>query len=537
MARLVYFSTNGVWLDCELGERARLGRHPDCDLQLLDRLISKVHAEILRENGHYVIVDLQSKNGTRINDTTIEAPTVLKDGDEIAIGTHVLRFCDDQRGGEASAMHVDEAFDSTKLPSVKKGREAPQGQGVMAAIWRRVNDGFLPETEIESERALRRDYEKLRIGSDLAKAAATALDVEALLNIVKDKVFELFCADRVSILLKDETGEMTPRLAVNRNGESIHHFKISESLLNEVIERKSAVLSPDALCDARFADSHSIVFDNVRSSMCVPLMYGEDIFGVINLDTQVMTGAFTEKDLEILTGFAHQAALTIQQSRLAEEMRQNEVIRNNLRRMISPHLVDDVMCGKMELKKSGRRVKATVLFADIRGFSRMTEQTQPENIVGMLNEFFETMVDCIFKHDGVVDKFVGDEVMAVWGVNVSAENHVENAVLTAIDMMAAIRAMNDERESQMLPPIALGIGIATGVMIAGYMGSTQAMSYTVIGDTVNLGSRLCSAAQGGEILINAEAWEAIEGKIGALPLPPIMVKGRKEPVMLYRIQC
>lgn len=524
-----------MWLDYELGEKSRIGRHPDCDLQLLDRLISKVHAEILHENGHYVMVDLQSKNGTRINDTTIDAPTVLRDGDEIAIGTHVLRFCDDQRGGE-SAQNVEEAFDSTKLPSVKKGGSAPPGQ-VLETIWCRVNDGFLPESAIQSESALRRDYEKLRIGSDLAKAAAAALDVEALLNIVKDKVFELFCADRVSILLKDEKGEMTTRLAVNRNGTPIHHFKISERLLNEVIERKSAVLSPDALCDARFAASHSIVFDNVRSSMCVPLMYCEDILGVINLDTQVMTGAFTEKDLEILTGFAHQAALTIQQSRLAEEMRQNEVIRNNLRRMISPHLVDDVMCGKMELKKSSRRVKATVLFADIRGFSRMTEQTQPENIVGMLNEFFETMVDCIFKHDGVVDKFVGDEVMAVWGVNVSADNHVENAVLTAIDMMAAIRAMNEEREGQMLPPISLGIGIATGVMIAGYMGSTQAMSYTVIGDTVNLGSRLCSAAQGGEILINADAWEAIEGKIGAIPLPPIMVKGRKEPVMLYRIQC
>ena len=126
MARLVYFSTNGMWLDYELGEKTRVGRHLDCDLQLLDRLISKVHVEIVHENDHYVITDLQSKNGTRINDTSIDVSTVLRDGDEIAIGTHVLRFCEDKRGGDQSSLGAEEALDSTKLPSVKKNGSVSQ---------------------------------------------------------------------------------------------------------------------------------------------------------------------------------------------------------------------------------------------------------------------------------------------------------------------------------------------------------------------------------------------------------------------------
>ena len=146
------------------------------------------------------------------------------------------------------------------------------------------------------------------------------------------------------------------------------------------------------------------------------------------------------------------------------------------------------------------------------------------------------MVSCVFEHEGELDKFVGDEVMAVWGVNVASQAHAQTAIECAIDMMKAVEALNNERESENEEPITVGIGIATGLMIAGYMGSTQAMSYTVIGDTVNLASRLCDAAQGGEILINDEAWEQAKDHVNGRQLPPIMIKGKHDPVNVFRIQ-
>jgi len=230
-----------------------------------------------------------------------------------------------------------------------------------------------------------------------------------------------------------------------------------------------------------------------------------------------------------------QAAINIQHSKLIDEMRRKLTVRDNLRRIISPHLVDDVLNGKIILEKSGARHEATVLFVDIRGFTHMAEQNAPETIVSLLNDFCETMVECIFRHEGSLDKFVGDEVMAVWGVNVAKNNHASHAVACAVDMIKAIDRLNETRQSMGLDGISVGIGIASGLMIAGYMGSTQAMSYTVIGDTVNLGARLCAAAQPGEILINAAARHAC-GLNTCIPLPPIMIKGKQSPIDVFRVE-
>ena len=545
MPKLRFFSTSGKWEEYELGEKTTIGRHPDQDLQLLDRMVSKEHAEIERTSkGTYILRDVGSRNGTTLNDESIESPCVLRHGDDIGLGNHILKFIDsdDNVKNESSALGKDSPEQNADAgegrPDYQKLMERLAAVQNMPSIRKRMSDTrFLPESEIYLEKDLRQDYEKLRVAMELSAEASATVDFDRLLEIIIDKAFKLFNADRAAILLRDEDGQMQTRLAVDRNKKPINHFKISETLLEEVIFEKSAVLSGDALQDQRFSSSNSLVVDNVRSTMCVPLLYEGDVLGVINLDTQMMTGAFMEKDLLILTGFARQAAFTLQQARMIEETRKNAVIRENLRRIISPHLINDVMSGKLQLQKSGRRTESTVLFADIRGFSNMTEDNEPETIVNMLNDFFERMVECIFRHEGALDKFVGDEVMAVWGVNVNRDTHAQSAVQCALEMMKAVDDLNQEREDKGLAKFQIGIGIATGLMIAGYMGSTQAMSYTVIGDTVNLGARLCSAAQPGEILINGEAWRRINNNdnIDTISLPPIMVKGKRDPVEVYRV--
>lgn len=560
MPKLRYFSTEGKWVEHELGKHTSIGRHPESSLQLLDRMISKEHAEVTYENGVYVIRDVGSRNGTTLNDESLETPHVLRDGDHIGMGNHDLLFIDDSAAPETEpdSVPLKTSDDTAAVPKLEPASQdspslSDSGQDFLGkdetneitnlpvmfqqipAVKKSMQEAkFLPADKLSQEK-LCEDYEKLRAAAELSTEVASTVDFNVLIHIIIEKAFKLFKADRAAILLKGDDGKMHTKIAVDKNYKDIHHFKISETLLEVVLNEKTAVLSEDMLEDKRFSTAKSIVVNNVRSTMCVPLLYENEIQGVINLDTQITAGVFEEKDLLILTGFARQAAFTLQQAHMIEQSKKNAVIRDNLKRIIPRHLIDDVMSGKIELQKSGHHTEATVLFADIRGFTHMTEQSSPEMIVDMLNDFFERMVDCIFTHGGALDKFVGDEVMAVWGVNVSLETHAQNAVKCAIAMMEAVDELNVQREKDQLPPCQIGIGIATGPMIAGYMGSTQAMSYTVIGDTVNLGARLCAAAQPGEILINGSASNSLSDDMETMPLPPIMLKGKRDPVEVFRV--
>ena len=523
MAKVVYKTPTGKEVEYVLKHYTTIGRHPAQDIQILDRVVSKAHAVIeTDQTGHFYLRDIGSRNGTIVNgERLINARHVLNGGEEIVLGATTLRFL-----AEAQA-------------APKPERVTIQEDANDAAIRRRIDTAksgrFLRGAEIDDIEVLRRDYERLRIAQELSREVGLQFNLDVLLDKILEKAFEVFQVDRGVILLEDEYGEMKPMHVRSKHGKGTEDFRISQTILREVCEEKQAVLSSDAMLDSRFSGAHSIIIDGIRSTMSVPLLYGDELLGIIHLDNQIATGAFMEKDLEILTGFAQQAAMNIKHNRLLKEMEENILARDNLRRLLSPHLVDQILDGKIELQKGGDRRTATVLFSDIRGFTSRTERTEPEAIVSMLNEFFEVMVEIIFRYEGTLDKFVGDEIMAVWGAPMEREDHAERAVHCALDMFFALRELNHERAQQGKEAIEVGMGIATGEMIAGYMGSTQAMDYTVIGDTVNLGARLCSAAGPGELLINEAALLAVNDSIESIALPPVHVKGKAAPVKLYRV--
>ncbi|MBQ1926077.1 MAG: FHA domain-containing protein, partial [Proteobacteria bacterium] len=258
MPKVIYFSTSGKWQEFPLGPHTTIGRHPDQDLQLLDRMISKEHAVIsLSTDGHYVLTDIGSKNGTFVNDEPVNGSRVLCDGDDIGIGNHILKFIDPP---QVVPQPEQDDVSTTKELSTSDVMSQLQAFHSVQSIRQPVSDThFLPEAQILSEIALRQDYEKLRVAAELSATAAATVDFDELLNVIIDKAFQLFKADRVAILLRDESGEMRTRIAVDRAGHPIHHFKISETLLEEVILEKSAVLSGDALQDQRFSSSNSLV--------------------------------------------------------------------------------------------------------------------------------------------------------------------------------------------------------------------------------------------------------------------------------------
>ncbi|MFA5624579.1 MAG: adenylate/guanylate cyclase domain-containing protein [Bradymonadales bacterium] len=544
MPKIVFYSSTGEWIEFTLKEKNSIGRHPMQDLQILDRIVSKEHAEIYRgDTGLYYLQDVGSRNGTILNGERIEQAEPLKDGDEITLGSYILRFQDDgsaKRSAQSSVIlrpRISGQRSAVELAPVEQHKTELPKTTPNAAVQHRMQlaqTRFLPESEIQDQEMLRRDYEKLRIAAEISNESFFVFEMDKLLRIIVDKAFQVFVADRCAILLRDDNGQMQVRVAIDRRGRQIRDIRLSQTILDEVMNEKTALLSSDAMLDQRFNASESIILDSIRSTMCVPLLYENEVLGIINLDTQLLTSAFTEKDLQILTGFARQAAFNLRHSQLMQEREKNIIARDNLRRIISPHLVDDVLNGKLQLKKSGSKHFATVLYSDIRGFTSMTERSLPEEIVAMLNEFFEVMVKIIFDYEGILDKFIGDEIMAVWGVSMTKEDHALRATRCAIDMMRALDKFNDERRLFAQAPIHIGIGIASGEMIAGYMGSTQAMSYTVIGDTVNLGARLCSAASAGEILLDENANAGLQGKVKTIALPPMTVKGKAAPIKVFR---
>jgi adenylate cyclase len=265
----------------------------------------------------------------------------------------------------------------------------------------------------------------------------------------------------------------------------------------------------------------------------VPLLHRDELLGIMHLDSMIATNAFTEKDLQIFGGAASQAAVAIHNSQLVRKIEQEAGTRAQFQRLLSPNLVDQVVQGKLKLEKGGALSEVTLLFSDIRGFTSMSESRAPEEIVRMLNEYFELMVDVIFKYEGTLDKFVGDEVIALFGAPVPMQNAEIKAAQCALDMMRVLSEWNRTRAAEGQNEIHIGIGINTGVVVTGAIGSSRALQYTAIGDAVNTASRLCSVAEPGQIILSEATYRKVQADVAAVPLPPVRLKGKAEELRVY----
>ena len=263
---------------------------------------------------------------------------------------------------------------------------------------------------------------------------------------ILDKSFELLPADRGVILLMEGEGkDLVPRYVKHKkptlSTQSEDRIVLSNAIINEVMQHKKAVLSSDATMDSRFSGSHSIIMQGIRSTMSVPLMHGTDLLGVMYLDSQIATNAFTEKDLQLFSSIANQAAVAIQNARLAKKIEDEARTRAQFQRLLSPNLVEQVVSGQLHLEKGGELREVTILFSDIRGFTAMSEKYRPTEIVAMLNEYFEVMIEVLFRFQGTLDKYVGDEIMALFGVPAAAVAALPSRVARPSSRMSARAAI------------------------------------------------------------------------------------------------
>ena len=391
---------------------------------------------------------------------------------------------------------------------------------------------FLPERSVVDVEVLRRDYEKLRISYELQRAIGTELDLDRLLEKLLERSFDLLSADRGVVLLLEE-GELKARCSRARR-PGPEELVVSKSVVGQVLKEKVAVLSSDAKIDPRFSESKSIIMTGIRSSMAVPLLHKGELMGIMMVDSQ-NPNAFAEKDLQLFTNIANQAALFIANAALARRIEEEALTRARFQRLLSPAIADLVASGKIEVKRGGEPRTTTMLFSDIRGFTSRSETMPAEEIVAMLNDYFERMVEIVFRHEGTLDKFVGDEIMALFGAPVSAPDDAVRAVRTALDMLDELKRFNAERLAATKVTFEIGIGINTGDVVAGYIGSSKAMQYTVIGSPVNLAARLCSAANGMQVLITENTWNIVRDRFEVRELSSIQPKGIAHPVRVFEV--
>lgn len=228
----------------------------------------------------------------------------------------------------------------------------------------------------------------------------------------------------------------------------------------------------------------------------------------------------------------HEATLR-SRLRLYEE---KHLLRDTISRYVSPQMCADILNNPSLLQLGGQRRKVTVLFADIQGFTALSEKMEPEKVVEVLNTFFTEMVELVFQHQGALDKFLGDALMADFGVPVEIPEAASKAVACALAMQ---RRLQEMRASGLTPIQGMRIGINTGEAIVGNIGSDKRMDFTVIGDVVNVASRLqeLSKEVDAKILVSEATYAEVDGKFNFQALPPVVLRGRREPTVVYRLKA
>lgn len=538
-AWLRYQSVEGAACEFELQERTAIGRHATNDIQLLDLEISKSHLEIVRTASGFLLRDLSSANGTSVNGQAA-LHHLLKDGDEIEIGNTRMRFHAATAPLPVAAPPVvlersqskSGVRDHTVVTFVPALSEPFDGTSVFALP---MTEEFNAAEAIEDNTVLRRDYERLRVAFDLSRAVGLETDLHKLGDTLLARILDVLPADTAVIISVEENGGLRT-LASFADG-SDDEVRIPRAIIDKVLETRDALLTSDAQLDTALRSSHTVVGRQIRSALCVPLSVGLEVYGAIYLSSSWATGAYGERDLALLRAIATPAALAVANARLVSRVERDARTRAQLSRFLSPALVERVVNRHVSLETSGDKVLCSVLFADIRGFTAMSDGVAPEKVVSMLNEYFEAMVELVFMHGGVLDKFLGDGLMAVWGTPVGSPEDAGAAVRAANRMREVLATVvNPARARRGEPELAAGYGIATGYVIAGAMGATRRQDYTVIGDTVNLASRLCSGAQPGQVLVCESTQQAAAAR--GFPFTALehrQIKGFSRPVPVFAL--
>lgn len=506
---------------------------------------------------------------------------------------------------------------------------------------------------------LERGNQDLRALVEISQIINSSLDLNIVLKIVMDTIIYLTKAERGFMMLRSNNGSMAIRVARNWEKETIlpDDYLFSRSIVRQVFSDGKPVLTTNAREDPRFSSQESVVNNNLRSILCVPLKFRNELIGIIYTDNRTRAGVFGARERDLLVAFANQAVIALENARLFESTRttltevsslkglmdkvftsiasgvittdendcitlsnlaadyilggsRNELVgkplqevfhsgaedlfqsiawvwknelplvgielntnlaargpvslqlnisplkgdghviqgvaivledisekkrlqaqRRLFERMVSPAVIKEL--NPDELQLGGKRTEITTIFADIRGFTGLSEQLPPEQLVGILNRYLAVAAEAVLNHQGTIDKFQGDAVMAWFNAPIPQEDHTLRAVQAALDLQKATCSLQQSLPVQF--QLSFGIGIHYGEAVLGLVGTEKRLDYTAIGDSINTAKRIQENAASGQILISSEAYERVANQVVAHQHGTIHPKGKSQPVLVYEV--
>ena len=499
-----------------LKNETTIGRSDESDIVLAGPTVSRNHARIEKTERGYLLTDLGSRNGTEVNQKLIQS-TLLKHLDQIRIGANRLTFIDEEDALERhDGSHI---LTVSSLPP------------------KAVSD---PAKISEDLPSLERGNKVLFVLYEISKQLNSIHDFNELLKKIMDLIFMVIDADRGYLFLTGDTKEAQPDPKVVKYKDDLitdgEPVRASRTILNKVINEKVALLTSNAMEDPLLDHAQSILVHQIRSAMCVPLWRRDEIIGAIQLDSKRLDNQFTKADLELLNAIGSQMAMIIEQASLNEQIREEERMLQRLERYFSPQVIETILKGGVGTKDDimePRDLTATILFTDIVGFTHLSEQMPPREINTILNQHLHRLGDIVFQYGGTLDKYLGDGLMAVFGAPVEKEDDAERAIRAAKEMREGLGGMMDETGTGR--QLDIRIGINTGRVVAGNIGSPNRVDYTVIGDPVNVASRLESIAEPNQILIGEETYRHVQERFNIRKVGSKKVKGKGTEIMVYEV--
>jgi adenylate cyclase len=489
-----------------------IGKLPENDIELADNTVSRQHCRLQRTAKGFRLSDMNSTNGCYVNGRRVQSK-LLEVGDKITIGRTILSYL---------ALGKDEGYfdrDDQKI-------------SMMVPL-----EQLLPP----EPRPKRRGDEPTFLASltALGKSLIASQDIEESFQKLGEVIFRYVRPEKIFIFYYDEKQDnLLLKFTYSQAARKDDGVNISKTIALKAIHEKVAILSSNTRSDSRFDSSNSVIMYGITSAMSVPIWTKESIYGLIYVDTSSLSQVFAEKDLEVMSIIANFAGFAIEGANSLDKLNRERRLRARLERYHSPAVVSRLM--EFQDSNTGelmpyRESEASVLFMDIVRFTSRAEKMTPIAVGMFLNNFFTEMTDIIFKHNGTLDKFIGDAIMATFGVPLEAPDHAARAIEAALEMSERLRELNRQAEAD--SRVQVRIGIHSGKLISGDFGSPKRLEFTVLGNTVNIASRLESTVAGvDEIAVSEQTQQMARERFEFELLGEKKLTGISKPVKVYRVK-
>jgi adenylate cyclase len=370
---------------------------------------------------------------------------------------------------------------------------------------------------------------------DLARDLSSSLDLDTVLEKVIDRVIELMRASRGFVVLVDPLdGSMSVQMARGEaDPEKARQFLGSRTVIEHVVRTGEAVVTTDASMDDRFKGQQSVIMQNLRSIIAAPLMTKGKVIGAVYVDNPFRAAIFEEKDKEFLQAITDLAAIAIDNARQYER---SEFLRELFEAHVNKQVTDYVLTRSARTLRflPGERREVTILNSDIAGFSTLSQSMDAEELVAFLNDYFRRMIRVVLDHGGNIDKFQGDGMLVVFGAPNPMHDHAERALNAALAMVREIESFNRDLVDAGRGAISVGMGLDTGEVVAGHVGSDDRMEFTLIGVPVN-NSAYLSKVRPARVLLSEATRQRIPDGFRVADHEPLLLKGARGPQAIYEL--